>query len=119
MSQKEHDRRIDYIEFFVRDIEATKRFYSAAFAWKFEDYGPDYTSFNDGRISGGFTRDQGVTIGGALIVIYASSLSEVRERVINADGKIVGDLHRFPGGCRFYFTDPTGHRLAVWSETEN
>ena len=54
MSQAEQDRRIDYVEFGATDVEATKGFYSAVFGWEFTDYGPDYTSFADGRLSGGF-----------------------------------------------------------------
>lgn len=33
---------IDYIEFTVTDMAEAKRFYGAAFGWKFNDYGPDY-----------------------------------------------------------------------------
>ena len=55
MSNSENNLRIDYVEFLATDIKATKRFYTQAFRWKFEDYGPDYTSFHDGRLGGGFT----------------------------------------------------------------
>ena len=41
MAQREHDRRIDYLEFPVRDVPAAKRFYGAVFGWRFTDYGPD------------------------------------------------------------------------------
>lgn len=41
-----HDK-INYIEFPARNIEATKAFFSKAFAWSFQDYGPEYTSFSD------------------------------------------------------------------------
>ena len=54
MSQAEHDRQMDYIEFPATDIEATKRFYGQVFGWTFTDYGPGYTSFNDRRLGGGF-----------------------------------------------------------------
>src|SRR5207244_2152730 len=43
-----NDRRIDYIEFAGGDIAATKAFYEQVFGWKFTDYGPEYTSFEDG-----------------------------------------------------------------------
>src|SRR5690349_16118932 len=59
-----NDRQIDYIEFGATDIERTKKFYQAAFGWEFEDYGPDYTSFKDGRIAGGFEKRGKVTAGG-------------------------------------------------------
>ena len=57
MSKPEHNRTIDYIEFGATDIEATKRFYAACFGWKFTDYGPDYVAFEDGQLTGGFTKD--------------------------------------------------------------
>ena len=44
MTNAEHDRRIDYIEFSVKSVPDAKRFYGAAFGWTFEDYGPDYAS---------------------------------------------------------------------------
>ena len=49
MTNAEPDRRIDYIEFSVKSIAEAKRFYGGAFGWTFEDYGPDYASFADGR----------------------------------------------------------------------
>jgi predicted enzyme related to lactoylglutathione lyase len=117
------DNRIDYIEFTVPDIAAAKQFYSSVFGWKFTDYGPDYTSFNDGGIGGGFTKGSfqpsaRKSRGDTLIVLYASKLSDARKKIIDAGGKIIGDLEHFPGGCRFYFSDPSGRELAVWSEKD-
>jgi uncharacterized protein len=122
MAQAEHNFQIDYIEFPATDIEASKRFYNGVFGWNFQDYGPDYTSFHDGRIAGGFTKDarpstasDGKT-SGPLIVIYASSLEETYSKVTQAGAKIVREIFGFPGGRRFHFTDPNGNELAVWSE---
>lgn len=113
----ERDRRIDYIELPTTDIAATKRFYVDVFGWKFTDYGPDYTSFEDGRLAGGFTRDGKVAKGGALVVIYADNLEAVEAKVRQAGGTIVKPIFGFPGGRRFHFTDPSGNELAVWTET--
>ena len=55
-----NDRRIDYIEFPATDLEKTKLFYYTVFGWKFEDWGPDYASFHDGRLSGGFRKEKKV-----------------------------------------------------------
>jgi uncharacterized protein len=110
------DRRIDYIEIPVSDVAAAKRFYSAAFGWKFTDYGPDYTSFEDGRLAGGLTKVTRVVLGGPLVVIFADDLEAMEVRVRSAGGTIVKPIFRFPGGRRFQFTDPSGHELAVWSE---
>ena len=108
--------RIDYIEFPATDVAKTKAFYQQAFGWKFTDYGPDYTSFEDGRITGGFTKEGTVARGGPLVVIYASDLAATEKKVREAGGTIVKDTFSFPGGRRFHFADPTGNVLAVWSE---
>jgi len=116
MAQTAHDKRVDYLEFPVDDVGVAKTFYSTVFGWKFTDYGPDYSSFEDGRLSGGLRGGETPTRGGALVVIYATALEEVRDAVIFAGGKIVVETHDFPGGRRFHFTDPAGNELAVWSE---
>lgn len=111
-----NDHRIDYIEMPVTDIGATKQFYVAAFGWKFTDYGPDYTSFEDGRLTGGFTTGRAASPGGPLVVIYAVDLAATQQRVRSAGGTIVKPPFSFPGGHRFHFTDPSGNELAVWSD---
>jgi predicted enzyme related to lactoylglutathione lyase len=116
MSQQEHDRRIDYVEFPATDMEGTKRFYSTVFGWSFTDYGPEYTCFNDGRLSGGFTQVPRVVGGGPLVVLYATELEAIEDRVKNAGGRITKAIFEFPGGRRFHFTDPNGNELAVWSD---
>ena len=112
-----NDRRIDYIEFPAGDLAATKAFYIRVFGWKFTDYGPDYTSFEDGRIAGGFWKRNKVTAGGGpLVVIYAAGLARMEEIVRAEGGAIVKEIFSFPGGRRFQFTDPSGNELAVWSD---
>ncbi len=116
MSQQEHNFQMDYVEFPATDIEATKRLYSAVFGWSFTDYGPNYTSFHDGRLAGGFTMSANPVKGGALVVLYAQDLAEAQRKVIEAGGKITIEPFEFPGGRRFHFADPNGNELAVWSE---
>jgi uncharacterized protein len=118
MSQKEHENQIDYVEMPVKDIGVTKQFYGTVFGWKFEDYGPDYTSFFDGRLGGGFTKEGTTPIRGLLLVIYAADLPATQKKITNAGGKIVKDIFSFPGGRRFHFADPSGNELAVWSDLE-
>jgi predicted enzyme related to lactoylglutathione lyase len=86
------------------------------FGWKFTDYGPDYTSFEDGRISGGFSKTNKVTGNGPLVVIYGADLAGLAEQVKAEGGKIVKETFPFPGGRRFHFGDPSGNQLAVWSD---
>ena len=116
VTTQNNNHRIDYIEFSATDIAATKNFYTAVFGWKFTDYGPDYTSFEDGRISGGFAKAQSISGNGVLVVIYASELEKTKEAVVLNGGKITKPPFDFPGGRRFHFTDPNGNELAVWSE---
>ncbi|MGO9518698.1 MAG: VOC family protein [Candidatus Korobacteraceae bacterium] len=122
MSQQEHNLQMDYIEFPATDIEATKRFYNHVFGWKFQDWGPTYTSFHDGRLAGGFNGESqpavadAVKTRGVLVVLYATSLDDIYGKVKAAGGKIVRETFDFPGGKRFHFADPNGNELAVWSE---
>ena len=116
LQSAEHDRRIDYIEMSATDVAASKRFYAGVFGWQFIDYGPDYTSFLDGRLAGGITKAASVRAGGPLIVVFAVDLAVAERRVREAGGTIVKPAFSFPGGRRFHFTDPAGNELAVWSD---
>ena len=116
MSQEEQDLRIDYVEFAATDLERVKAFYSAVFGWSFEEWGPEYISFKDGRLSGGFRKADSVESGGPLVVIYARDLSAAATQVRSRGGSIVTETFSFPGGQRFHFADPSGNVLAVWSD---
>ena len=116
MSNSANDRRIDYIEFPAPDAYQAKSFYSQVFGWKFEDYGPTYTSFHDGRLAGGFAADPIERPAKPLVVIYASDLEATLKAVESGGGKITRSVFSFPGGRRFHFVDPAGNELAVWSE---
>lgn len=117
MSSSENNFRLDYLEFAARDLTAAKAFYSAAFGWVFTDYGPDYTSFTDGRLNGGFfVMPDAPTRINPCAVIFADNLEIATERVTSAGGKITRPAFEFPGGRRFHFTDPNDLELAVWSD---
>lgn len=89
VDQENRENQIEYIEFNTTDIAATKKFYSAVFGWRFTDYGPDYTSFEDGRLSGGFATAEAVGTGGPLVVIYATDLPAVEAKVKENSGSVV------------------------------
>ena len=117
MSTPENNHRLDYVEFATRDVAAAKNFYTAAFGWTFTDYGPDYTSFTDGRLAGGFfNAPDAPAKTNPMAVIFAVNLEDAEERVRKAGGKIVKPSFEFPGGRRFQFTDPTGLELSVWTD---
>ena len=81
MSTAGKDRQIDNIEFNVSDIARSKAFYGAAFGWTFVDYGPTYSEFSDGRLTGGFTTGEPVRPGGPLVILYADDLDSVQQRL--------------------------------------
>ncbi len=107
---------IDYIEFTVTDMAEAKRFYSAAFDWKFNEYGPEYAGIQkEGGEAGGFRLDSKNTTGGPLVVLYSTDLHATLERVREAGGRITTEPFDFPGGSRFHFQDPSGNELAVYA----
>jgi len=112
------DQKIDYLEFPASDFKAIQSFYKSAFNWSFDNYGPDYTAFNDGKITGGFYRSDQCSVtsnGAVLVVLYAIDLEKTRDKVVANGGKIEKEIFSFPGGRRFHFSDPHGNELAVWS----
>lgn len=112
----ENDRRIDYIEFPVHDPAVAKRFYTEVFGWTCQDWGPDYVSFEDGRLTGGWRGGETPVPGGPLVILYATDLAATEARIVAAGGTITVPTFPFPGGRRFHFRDPCGHDLAVWSD---
>src|SRR5438552_11368155 len=106
MSQANPKNQIDYLELPASDIARSKTFYQSVFGWKFEDYGPDYTSFHDGRMAGGFTKESPAPGAGVLLVIYSRDLAAIQQKIQGAGGRIVKEIFSFPGGRRFHFADP-------------
>jgi len=111
--------KIIYVEFHASDLGQTKAFFESVFGWAFTDYGPDYTSFADGQIAGGFFRSDkraAAAEGSALVVIFHPKLEEARGRVVEHGGKITREIFSYPGGRRFHFTEPSGNELSVCSD---
>ena len=110
------DNHIDYIELKANNLERIKLFYNQVFDWKFTDYGPNYVSFENSGVAGGFEKTDETISNGALIVLYHKNLTLVKNKVIEAGGKITKDIFSFPGGQRFQFIDTSSNELSVWSE---
>ena len=113
--------KINYVEFQVRDVEATKAFFSQVFGWTYTDYGEEYVAFHGAGLDGGFYKgDQcsSVENGAVLIVFYSNAIESTLEKVEGACGNIIKPIFSFPGGRRFHFTDPNGNEFAVWSDCE-
>ncbi len=112
------EKRIDYIEIPVTDLERTREFFAALFGWEFTEYGPDYFSFNDGRLDGGIRRSEGpAPASGVLVIFFSSDLERDYERVKELGATISEEIFDFPGGRRFHFVDPVGTEFAIWSDS--
>lgn len=108
---------INYIEFGANNLALVKQFYSDTFQWRFTDYGPEYTAFENSGIQGGFyltDKSSNADLGAALVVLVCDNLVACREKVIVNGGRIKTDIFSFPGGERFHFVDPCDNELAVW-----
>lgn len=98
-------------------MAAIKRFYSEVFGWEFTDWGDGYSSFTDGRLTGGFARVGQMPASLApLVVIYSAQLEVIEDEIVAHGGRITRETFSFPGGRRFHFKDPAGNQLAVWSD---
>lgn len=110
------NNHIDYIEFRAPDLQGVKTFYSGCFGWEFTDYGPEYCSFSNSGVSGGFRKSAEPMADGVLVVLYHKDLEGIRKTIVAAGGALIQDIFSFPGGRRFHFRDPGGNQLAVWSD---
>jgi predicted enzyme related to lactoylglutathione lyase len=110
---------IYYVEFQASDLTKTKAFFQLVFGWTFTDYGPDYTSFADSGLAGGFARSEkkaSLAAGGPLVVILSNQLENTLHEVVAHGGTVTLDIFPYPGGRRFHFTEPSGNELAVCAE---
>jgi predicted enzyme related to lactoylglutathione lyase len=106
---------LDYTELTVTDLDAAKAFYTTAFGWSLNDYGPEYAGIQGagGEIGGLRRADE---LAPPLALLYSDDLEATVEAVTAAGGTIVRPIYGFPGGRRFHFADPAGNELAVYSE---
>lgn len=109
------NNRIDYVEFAAEDLGAFKKFYGEAFGWRFQDWGPDYVSFEGAGIDGGARGGETPHAGSTTVILYADDLEATEKAVVKAGG-VVTARHEFPGGRRFHFRDTVGNELAVWTK---
>jgi len=114
--------KLNYVEFPASDLNATKTFFAAAFDWSFVDYGPEYASFSDQGLHGGFYQSELKSTtenGSALLIFYSSALEQTLDAVLASGGTITKPIFSFPGGRRFHFTEPSGNEFAVWSDQDD
>ena len=111
---------LDYVELVVTDLDAAKRFFTDAFGWTFNDYGPGYAGIvsprGDGSEVGGLLlADEPRPAGGPLVLLYSDDLDATMSAIETAGGTILQAPYAFPGGRRLHFADASGNELGVWS----
>jgi predicted enzyme related to lactoylglutathione lyase len=113
------ENRIDYVEIPVTDLDRARAFFESLFGWEFQEWGPDYYSFNDGRLDGGLRRsEEPAHSSGVLLVFYSGDLERDYDRVKELGATISQEIFEFPGGRRFHFIEPAGTELAMWATTD-
>jgi predicted enzyme related to lactoylglutathione lyase len=111
------EKRIDYVEIPVTDPAKAREFLEGLFGWSFQEWGPDYLSFSDGRLDGGLRRSaEPAPATGVLLVFYSLDLERDLEQVRELGATISQEIFTFPGGRRFHFVDPVGNEYAMWSD---
>jgi len=114
---------IDYVELAVDDLGQAKAFYALALGWTFTDYGPDYAGIQDpgnpGQEFGGLSAHTPTSRGdGVLALARTDDVEAALASVLGAGGRVVVELHEYPGGRRFTFADPWGNVLGVYPPLE-
>jgi uncharacterized protein len=111
---------IDYVELAAPDVAAAKAFYSAAFGWEFNDYGPEYAGIRSadgtGEV-GGLTAAAQPSPQGVFVLLWSDDLDATVTSVREAGGTVTNGPYEFPGGRRFHFQDPAGNELGVYQTT--
>jgi len=114
---------IDYVELAVDDLAEAKAFYGNALGWAFNDYGDDYAGIKDpsrpGHEFGGLNPQPASARGdGVLALVRSDDVDAAVASVVAAGGRVVVELHEYPGGRRFTFADPSGNILGVYQPSE-
>src|SRR5215470_3560585 len=110
---------LDYVELAVDDLEQAKAFYAKALGWTFNDYGGMYAGIRDPndaeREVGGLSPTPASAHGdGVLALARTDDVDAALASVLAAGGRVVVELHVYPGGRRFTFADPFGNVLGVY-----
>lgn len=106
--------RLDYVELPTSALDASVRFYEAAFGWTLARFGPTYAATTTGDTDVGLQADASDASKAPLPVIQVEDVEAAASAVEAAGGDIIRPIFSFPGGRRFHFRDPSGNELAVW-----
>jgi predicted enzyme related to lactoylglutathione lyase len=109
--------QVDYFELPTSARAASRKFLREAFGFAFKDYGPSYAEITGAGVLGGLT-DGDDRSAGPLIGIRADDIAAAQQAVEAAGGVVTKPVYDYPGGRRFYFREPGGNELLVYSPSE-
>ena len=112
---------IVHVEIPAADLVQAGDFYSQVFGWQVEHIPQmGYTVFQaEGGPGGGFTKvdEQTAPVGRVLVYIHTDDIDGSLARIEANGGVAVAPKTEIPGiGWFAVFTDPTGNRLALFTE---
>jgi predicted enzyme related to lactoylglutathione lyase len=111
---------IVHVEIPAADQEASGKFYSDLFGWKYQAIPEfDYAMFEaEGGPGGGFPKIDGenVTAGGVLVYVGTDDIEASLSRAESLGGSTIVPKTEIPGqGWFAVFSDPAGNRLALYT----
>ena len=109
---------LDYLELPSTDAIKSRAFFGAAFGWSFVDYGGTYAEIRGAGLTFGVNADSDDHSRATIPVIRATDLVAACSAVVAAGGVITREPYDYPGGRRFFFREPGGAELAVYTTAE-
>jgi len=112
-------RKIVHVEIPAADKEAAGEFYQQVFGWEYRTLTEpvSYTTFMTGNLGGGYVDLERVKPGDVLVYIDSDDIDADLARINAAGGQTLVPKMEVPDiGWLAVFTDPTGNRLALWTE---
>jgi predicted enzyme related to lactoylglutathione lyase len=112
---------IDYVEWYVTDLNRAKRFYGDLFDWRFEKYSEEYLIFHPKEgISGGIMKTKEVKAGQSPVVYVAvDEIEPYLKKVEKLGGGVAVPKTEIPNSGWFaWITDPDGNIVGIFEALE-
>jgi len=111
-----------HVEIPATDRRKIAEFYSEMFGWQFQHMDErNYSMFESGNVSGGLppVDDELNKPGSVTVYIDSSDIDADLKKIESLGGKTLLPKTEIPGmGHYAVFSDPTGNRLALFSESQ-
>jgi uncharacterized protein len=109
---------VSYMQIPAVDVDASGRFYSAAFGWSVRPDGNSaHRSFGDasGEFIGAFVTDRAISREpGVLPYIYVTGIDAAVERIRSSGGELVREPYAEGDLWVATFRDPAGNVIGIW-----